>query len=190
MPDKMSPVESAALSSIKGSGSRKRLEQMCSGKLPANMALNEGSTAPDFRLPADDGTEFSLSDCSEPVLLVFYPGDNTPVCTAQLCDYRDNISAFQGLGIKVVGISKDDRASHQAFKEKHNLPFALLTDSDCSVAEKFGARSLMGGMKRGVVLIGADNKVLYSHIESVALFKRSAEELKDVLQKLKQEGKV
>ena len=169
---------------------RKRLERTCSEKLPSNMALTEGSTAPDFSLPAEDGSQFHLASCSEPVLLVFYPGDNTPVCTAQLCDYRDNVSAFQGLGIKVVGISKDDSASHQAFKEKHQLPFSLLTDADCKVAEQFGARSMMGGMKRGVVLLSADNKVLYSHVEAVALFKRSAEELKDVLERLKKEGKI
>ena len=159
-------------------------------KLPSNMALTENSIAPDFTLPSDDGSNFSLHACNEPVLLVFYPGDNTPVCTAQLCDYRDNISAFQGLGIKVVGISKDDQNSHQAFKEKHKLPFALLTDAECQVAEQYGAKSFMGGMKRGVVLVASDNKILYSHIESVALFKRSAEELKDVLEHLKKEGKV
>ena len=154
------------------------------------MSLSTGEKAPDFQLPADDGSQFQLSGIKEPLLLVFYPGDDTPICTAQLCDYRDNISAFQGLGVQVYGISKDDAKSHQAFKEKHKLPFTLLTDSDCSVAEKFGAKGLMGGMKRGVVLLGADKTVLYSHIETVALFKRSAEELQEVLGELKKEGRL
>ncbi|MCB1168945.1 MAG: peroxiredoxin [Leptospiraceae bacterium] len=154
------------------------------------MALTTGDTAPDFQLTSDDGKECKLSEMERPLLLVFYPGDDTPVCTAQLCDYRDNISAFQGLGVTVVGISKDDSASHQAFKEKHKLPFTLLTDSDCKVAEKFGAKSLMGGMKRAVVLIGKDNSILYSHVESVALFKRTAEELSEAMEGLKKEGKL
>lgn len=154
------------------------------------MASTSGEKASDFRLTADDGSEFQLFSAPKPLLLVFYPGDDTPVCTAQLCDYRDNISAFQDLGINVVGISKDDASSHQKFKEKHGLPFTLLTDSRCQVAEQFGAKSFLGGMKRAVVLIGPENEVLYSHVESVALFKRTAEELKEVIQGLRQEGRL
>ncbi|MCB1139836.1 MAG: peroxiredoxin [Leptospiraceae bacterium] len=154
------------------------------------MALTTGDIAPDFQLTSDDGKQTRLSDMERPLLLVFYPGDDTPVCTAQLCDYRDNISAFQGLGVTVVGISKDEASSHQAFKAKHKLPFTLLTDEDCKVAEKFGARALLGGMKRAVVLIGKDNAILYSHVESVALFKRTAEELSEAMEGLKKEGKL
>ena len=94
--------------------------------------LNE--KAPDFCLQGDNGKEYCLSDqAGERVLLVFYPGDNTPVCTAQLCEYRDGIESFAGLGVSVVGISSDNLESHQAFRNKHDLPFVLLSDPDGSV---------------------------------------------------------
>ena len=150
--------------------------------------LNIGDKAPDFTLEGDDGNQFTLSAAGEAVLLVFYPGDDTPVCTAQLCDYRDNIQAFRGLGVRVVGLSKDGRESHIKFKEKHKLPFALLSDTDLSVAEKYGARGMMGGMKRAVVLVDKGGAIRYLHVEAVSLFKRSSEELKDVLEGLKAEG--
>ena len=77
--------------------------------------LKKGDTAPLFTLPDDEGNPFSLEEAlGEKVLLVFYPGDNTPVCTRQLCDYRDGIEAFEGLGVRVVGISNDSVESHRS----------------------------------------------------------------------------
>ena len=79
--------------------------------------LKAGDSAPDFSLPADDGSTFTLSaHRGRRILLVFYPGDGTPVCTKQLCDYRDGVEAFAGLGVDVVGVSRDDAESHRRFR--------------------------------------------------------------------------
>jgi thioredoxin-dependent peroxiredoxin len=143
-----------------------------------------GQSAPDFTLDADDGSHFRLSEQrGKRLLLVFYPGDDTPVCTAQLCDYRDGIEAFAGLGVEVVGISGDDAESHQRFRARHDLPFVLLSDPGGAVARQFGAWGMMG-MKRAVFLLDGEGVVRYEKVESVALFRRSREELLDVCQAL------
>jgi thioredoxin-dependent peroxiredoxin len=151
----------------------------------APMSVSVGAPAPDFSLPADNGSSYTLSaQRGRAQLLVFYPGDNTPVCTAQLCDYRDGIEAFADLNVDVVGISADDAASHQAFRAKHQLPFTLLTDAGLKVAKSYGAKALIG-MKRAVVLVDAKGIVRYSHVEAVALFRRERDELLDVIRALK-----
>lgn len=139
------------------------------------------SSAPDFRLQGDRGEDFRLSDHrGERVMLVFYPGDDTPVCTRQLCEYRDGIEAFSGLGVTVVGISSDDLDSHRAFRRKYDLPFVLLSDPGLEVAERYGCKGLLG-MKRAVFLVDEAGTVRYEHIEAVALFRRRAQELLDVI---------
>ena len=133
--------------------------------------------APDFCLPGDDGKDFCLSDhAGERVLLVFYPGDNTPVCTRQLCEYRDGIESFSELGVTVVGISSDSLASHQKFRSKYDLPFVLLSDEDLAVAGAYGCKGALG-MKRAVFLVDGQGRVRYAHVEALALFRRRAEEL-------------
>lgn len=133
--------------------------------------------APDFTLEDDSGKPFTLSEHrGEMVLLVFYPGDNTPVCTRQLCDYRDGIEAFEGLDVRVVGISKDDGESHQAFKEKHKLPFTLLSDTDLEVAERYDSKGMMG-MKRSLFLVDGQGLIRYMHIETLPVFRRAREEV-------------
>jgi peroxiredoxin Q/BCP len=140
--------------------------------------------APDFSLQSDSGDDYQLSThAGERVLLVFYPGDNTPVCTRQLCEYRDGIEAFAGLGVAVVGISSDDLESHQAFRSKHNLPFVLLSDPDLEVAKLYGCKGALG-MKRAVFLVDEKGIVRYAHIEALALFRRRAEELLDAIREL------
>lgn len=127
---------------------------------------------------------FTLSDqAGRRLLLVFYPGDGTPVCTRQLCDYRDGIEQFSDLDVEVVGISSDDADSHKRFRDKHDLPFTLLSDPDLSVAEKYGCKGLLG-MKRGVFLVGEDGIVRYAHVESVSVFRRRREELIEVIRQL------
>ena len=141
-------------------------------------------TAPDFTLEDDSGALFTLADHrGEKLLLVFYPGDNTPVCTRQLCDYRDGIEAFEGLDVKVVGISKDDAASHQAFREKHQLPFTLLSDPKLEVAERYDSKGMMG-MKRSLFLIDEEGVIQYLHIESIPVFRRAREEVLSAIQAL------
>jgi len=139
--------------------------------------LKLNDPAPDFTLTDEEGADFTLSaHGGEKVLLVFYPGDNTPVCTKQLCDYRDGVEAFAGLGVRVVGISKDDAQSHRAFRKKHQLPFILLSDGKLEVAAKYDSKGMMG-MKRSVFLVDEAGLIRYLHVESLVLFRRTREEL-------------
>ena len=146
--------------------------------------LKVGDKAPDFTLRDDTGAEFRLSaNLGKWWLLVFYPGDDTPVCTRQLCDYRDGVEAFSGLGVQVVGISKDGPDRHRKFRQKHRLPFTLLSDPDLKVAEKFDCKGLLG-MKRGVFLLDDAGVIRYLHVEALALFRRTREELLQVIRGL------
>lgn len=147
------------------------------------MSIEIGDTAPDFNLPDHDGQAFHLAQASGRLLLVFYPGDETPVCTRQLCDYRDGIEQFADLGVEVVGVSRDDAESHRRFREAHGLPFTLLSDPDMAVAERYGCKGMLG-MKRGVFLIDESRVVRYAHVESVAVFRRKRDELLEVIRDL------
>ena len=139
--------------------------------------LQVNDKAPYFTLEDEQGAKFTLSARQgEKILLVFYPGDNTPVCTKQLCDYRDGVEAFADVGVSVIGISNDNAESHRKFKQKHQLPFTLLTDPDLKVASKYDSKGLMG-MKRSVYLLDEKGVVRYRHVESVALFRRTREEI-------------
>ena len=143
--------------------------------------LKVDDKAPDFELEDDDGKIFRLSDqAGEKVLLVFYPGDNTPVCTKQLCDYRDGVEAFKGLGVTVVGISHDGAETHRKFREKYHLPFTLLSDPDYKAAALYDSKGMLG-MKRSVFLVDEAGVIRYLHIETVSLFRRKREELLEVI---------
>ncbi|MDZ4730563.1 MAG: peroxiredoxin [Xanthomonadales bacterium] len=146
--------------------------------------LKLNDPAPDFALDDDQGGQFTLSaNRGEKILLVFYPGDNTPVCTKQLCEYRDGVEAFADLGVRVVGISKDDAASHQKFRAKHKLPFSLLSDHNLKVAGLYDSKGIMG-MKRSIFLVDEKGIIRYLHVESLALFRRSKDELVGVISQL------
>ncbi len=148
------------------------------------MSKQINQIAPDFSLKDADGKTFRLRDHSgERLLLVFYPGDDTPVCTRQLCDYRDGIEAFAELGVQVVGISPDDADSHRRFREKHALPFILLSDPDLEVAQRYDCKALIG-MKRGVFLLDEEQIIRYRHVEAVAVFRRRREELLEAISEL------
>ena len=143
--------------------------------------LQLNDKAPDFTLEDDGARTFRLSDhTGEKVLLVFYPGDDTPVCTRQLCDYRDGLEAFGDLGVKVVGISHDSAESHRKFREKYDLPFTLLTDPEFAVAVRYDSKSLLG-MKRSVFLVDEAGLIRYLHIESLSVFRRKREELLEAI---------
>ena len=102
--------------------------------------LEEGEKAPAFTLTADDGSKVKLADLKgSPVVLYFYPADDTPGCTREACAFRDRSGELKKLGAKVIGVSPDDVASHVKFKDKYDLNFPLLADPDHLVAEKFGA---------------------------------------------------
>lgn len=116
--------------------------------------IEEGDRAPDFTLPADDGTQVRLADLAgHPVVLYFYPRDNTPGCTRQAAGFRDALPEFQAAGAVVLGISPDGVASHARFRDRHDLNFRLLADPDHSVAELYGAwreKSAFGVQKMGL----------------------------------------
>lgn len=132
-----------------------------------------GRIAADFTLKDGDGSEWRLSNYKgRTVVLLFYPGDNTPVCTAQMCSVRDHWSEYQATGAEVVGISTDTVESHKGFTEKNQLPLRLLSDSDRKVSELYDMKSwLPGRSARGVVVIDGDGKVAYHKVQTVSLFR-------------------
>ncbi len=110
--------------------------------------IEEGQAAPDFQLTADDGSIVTLSGLrGKKVVLYFYPKDDTPGCTTEACSFRDNLSMLTSKGAVVLGVSPQDIKSHARFKEKYNLTFPLLADTDHTVAEKYGVwgRKKMAG---------------------------------------------
>ncbi len=131
------------------------------------MAIEVGRKAPDFKLLDDQGREVRLKDLAgKRVVVYFYPRDATPGCTQEACDFRDAASRFQEKDTVVVGVSRDSVDSHKKFKEKHDLPFALLSDPELKMLKDYGAwgkKTLYGktseGVLRSTVLIGADGKV-------------------------------
>ena len=137
--------------------------------------MNIGDTATDFTLKDGEGKDWTLSNYKgRTVVLLFYPGDNTPVCTAQLCSVRDHWSEYQATGAEVVGISTDTVESHNKFAEKHSLPLRLLSDADRKVSEMYDMKSwLPGRSARGVVVIDGDGKIAYHKVQAVSLFKPS-----------------
>jgi peroxiredoxin Q/BCP len=142
-----------------------------------------GEQAPDFELPGTDGP-FRLSDHrGERVVLLFYPGDNTPVCTRQMCSYRDRPEEFAGLGATVVGISAQDLASHEAFIAKHSLTLPLLVDTDRKVAKIYGASGALG-TKRAAIIVDEDGIVRYRHDHLLGLDFQSVDDLKAALDAL------
>ncbi len=140
-----------------------------------------GDRAPDFELGSTGGP-IRLSErlAQGPVLLVFYPGDDTPVCTRQLCDYRDNLGVFSELGVQVIGLNPQSSDSHEAFAKKHGLPFPLVSDPERRTCRAYGAVGLLGMTKRALFLIGRDGKVKYRRTD-LPLFRRTAAELKQVM---------
>ena len=119
------------------------------------MTLEVGATAPQFTLLDQNGDKWSLKDHrGTPVVVYFYPKDDTPGCTAQGCDIRDHWSEFEELGIEVVGISPDDHHSHAAFAARYSLPHTLLADPERKVIDKYGAwgeKSMYGKKFTGVI---------------------------------------
>jgi thioredoxin-dependent peroxiredoxin len=144
-----------------------------------------GEQAPDFELPGTDGP-FKLSDHrGERVVLLFYPGDNTMVCTKQFCSYRDRAEDFGALGATVVGISSQDLASHEGFVSKHGLNVPLLADVDKRVAKSYSAVVTgVGATKRAVIVIDEQGVVRHRHDHLLGLDYQSVDELKAVLDSL------
>ncbi|HEY4823603.1 MAG TPA: peroxiredoxin [Solirubrobacteraceae bacterium] len=142
-----------------------------------------GEQAPDFELPGTDGP-FRLSEHrGERVVLLFYPGDNTPVCTKQFCSYRDSGGDFASLDATVVGISSQDLASHEDFIAKNNLNVPLLADEDQAVAKTYSAGGRLG-VKRAVIVIDEQGIVRHRHDHLLGLDFQSVDDLKQALDEL------
>jgi peroxiredoxin Q/BCP len=143
-----------------------------------------GEQAPDFELPGTDGP-FKLSDHrGERVVLLFYPGDNTMVCTRQFCSYRDRAEDFAALEATVVGISSQDLGSHEAFAAKYSLNVPLLADVEKRVARAYDAFSPRLGVKRAVIVIDEHGVVCHRHDHLLGIDYQSVDELKSVLDAL------
>ena len=134
-------------------------------------ALN--SPAPDFTLKDANGEDWRLSNQrGKVVVLLFYPGDETPICTRQMCSVRDRWDDYVATGAEVVGISSDSIESHRKFAEHHNLPLRLLSDSKGSASKLYGARSLIPGkVARSVFVIDAHGILRHSDVRPLGLFK-------------------
>lgn len=147
--------------------------------------LAVGDTAPDFTLDGTDGT-FTLSEHrGKRVVLLFYPGDDTTVCTKQFCSYRDRADELAELDAVLVGISTKDASSKESFKAKHGLTTPLLADADGAVAEAYGLLVKRLGMtKRTVVIVDEDGRIAHQHSNFLSLSYDSVDDLKAALEKL------
>jgi peroxiredoxin Q/BCP len=128
------------------------------------MQLESGATAPRFELPDENGKKISSDSLKgKTYFLYFYPKDDTPGCTTEACQLNDNLTQFRSLGVPVIGVSRDDAESHQAFQKKYGLNFSLLTDTDRKVHDAYGAWGDRPGRGEGVIrssfLVGPDGRI-------------------------------
>jgi peroxiredoxin Q/BCP len=129
--------------------------------------VDEGAPAPDFELRSDEGATVKLSALrGKPVVLYFYPKDDTPGCTTEACEFRDAYDRFRKQGVEILGVSPDTEASHRKFKSKYELPFTLLADPEHEVAEAYGVwkekknyGKTYHGVERSTFVIDAEGKV-------------------------------
>jgi len=150
------------------------------------MTIGVGDVAPDFSLAGTGGKTYSLAQYrGAAVVLVFYPGDNTPVCTKQLCSYNDELSQFAGVSAQVLGISTQDVASHEKFAAKHGFKFPLLADTDKAVHRAYGVLGLMDLPRRSVFVVDAGGTIRYAHRALVGVTYRPVRELMDAITALR-----
>jgi len=138
-----------------------------------------GAPAPDFTLKDGSGNDWRLAERrGAVVVLLFYPGDETPICTRQMCSVRDRWEDYSATGAEVVGLSTDSVESHKKFAEHHELPLRLLSDSSGEVANLYGARSLIPGkVARSVFVIDADGVIRYRDVRRLGLIRPKDDEV-------------
>ncbi|HLM17635.1 MAG TPA: peroxiredoxin [Acidimicrobiia bacterium] len=142
------------------------------------MSIGVGDRAPEFTLSGTGGRTYSLADFrGKPVVLVFYPGDDTPVCTKQLNTYNNELDEFTQVGAQVLAISAQDVASHEKFAGKHNFQFPLLADPDKTVAGLYGTLGPLGFPRRSVFVVDGGGVVRYAHRAIAGLTYRPVSEL-------------
>ena len=146
------------------------------------MAIGVGDIAPEFTLSGTGGKSYSLSEYrGAPVVLVFYPGDDTPVCTKQLNAYNHDLSEFTNLDATILAISPNDVASHEKFRSKYSLDFPLLADTDKAVGAQYGTLGPIGFYRRSVFVVDGSGVVRYAHRAIAGLTYRPASELVDAV---------
>ena len=153
--------------------------------MPASGGVRVGDLAPDFRLSSATGEPLSLSDFrgKSEVVLYFYPKDNTPVCTAEACSFRDRYEAFQDAGAEVIGVSADSPESHRQFAGRHQLPFRLVSDSDGALRALYGVPKTLG-LFPGRVTYLIDRQGIVRHIVSSPF--QAAKHVDEMLRALKE----
>ena len=140
-----------------------------------------GDSAPDFELAGTQGA-FRLSEHrGERVVLLFYPGDETPVCTKQFCSYRDRADDMSGLEATVVGISHQDLDSHQRFTAHHDLNVPLLADVDKAVAKLYGVAAPVLGTRRAAIVVDENGVIAYRHVHALGLDIQNTDDLQTAL---------
>lgn len=150
------------------------------------MSISVGDLAPNFSLPSTGGTTVSLSDyAGQPVVLVFYPGDDSPVCTRQLNSYNDGLASFAELDAKVLAVSAQGIESHEHFSDKYGFQFPLLADTDKKVAALYGTLGPIGFPRRSVFIIDGAGVVRYAHRAIAGLTYRPVDELVTVIRNLR-----
>jgi thioredoxin-dependent peroxiredoxin len=150
------------------------------------MSVGVGDRAPDFTLPGTGGRQYSLSEfAGRPIVLVFYPGDDTPVCTKQLNAYNDDLDQFEALGAQVIGISAQSVESKEAFSGKHGFEFPLLADTEKEVAAAYGTLGPIGFPRRSIFIIDREGIIRYTHRAMAGLTFRPVDELIEVLEQFR-----
>lgn len=142
-----------------------------------------GAAAPDFTLTDGEGAQWHLADYrGRVVVLLFYPGDETPVCTRQMCSVRDRWADYAATGAEVVGISTDTVEAHRSFSQHHSLPLRLLSDPDGRVTRAYGVRSwLPGRSARAVVVIDAEGRIRHLKMQPLSLFRPKDDEVLEAI---------
>ena len=142
------------------------------------MSVKVGDKAPDFDLPGSGGKNFKLSDyAGKGVILAFYPGDFTAVCTKQFCDYRDNSEKIDALGVELVGISPQSVDSHERFIQEESLNVPLMADEDKAVSKAYGVLGPGGFVRRAIFVIDGDLVIRYRDVKMLGLSYEDPDEL-------------
>jgi peroxiredoxin Q/BCP len=148
--------------------------------------VHVGQPAPNFELPGTDSRTYKLSDMrGQWVVLAFYPGDFTPVCTRQFCSYRDGDDHLDELGVQVLGISPQSVESHERFVAKHNLTVPLLADEERGVLREYGVLAPGGVVRRSIFIVDPEGIVRYRHKALLGLHYKDVSDLSEALAALK-----
>ena len=149
---------------------------------PPPAPLPPGTLAPEFRLPRTPDQTLALGSLrGRPVVLAFYPGDDTLVCTKQLCSYQDDLGMLTELGAVLWGISAQDLDSHERFAGKRGLAFPLLADTDKAVHRLYGTAGRLGLPRRAVFVVDAQGRLAWQHVSTLGLTNQDADTISAVL---------